>query len=167
MTVEGLVTAVAQDKVALIFLFLLLPCMALLMNKLTSLRGVESPYTHIYSGTIYIACICGILSLCIWVHTAIFQVKSLIDLNFFIYYLPIISMIATLIIIKKQIRLSQLPWYGEFYELVVLLFIAFGATLLIMEYQWLQFGNAWYVLLFSGLIFGVLKTIWERLARVR
>lgn len=167
MTVEGLITAVAQDKIALIFLFLLLPCAALMLNKLTSLRGMVPPYTYIYSVTIYITCICGILSICIWIYTATFQMKSLLDLNFFIYYLPIVSMVATLVLIKKQIKLSELPWYGEFYELVILLSIAFGATLIIMERQWLQFGNAWYVLLFSGLIFGVLKTGWERLARVR
>ncbi len=167
MTVEELIAAVATDKIALVFLFLLLPCMAVVNNKLTSLRGMVSPYIYIYATIVYATCIFGVLSIGLWIHTALFQEKGLLDLNFFVYYLPVFSMIITLAILKKQIVLSHLPWFGEFYELVILLSVAFGLTLFIIDKEWLHFSNAWYIFLFSGLLFGIFKTTWERISQIR
>lgn len=167
MTVQDIIHTISTDKVALFFLFALLPFLAFGLNKLTKVRGLQSPYTYIYSTIIYISGITGILSSVLWLYTMFFDQKGLWQLNPFVFYLPLISMVATFYIVKKRLRIGDLPWFGELYELLTALAVAFAITLTFVHTQAFPLSNMWLIMVLGMAIFLFLKLGWDAVTRIR
>jgi hypothetical protein len=162
MTLQNLLEWATQDKIAVIFIFFIIPLLTMAMNRLFEGQGDESPYNYGYSILVYASATAGLLSGAVWLYSMLFEDKSLWELDPFVYYLPMISMIITLVLVKQNADLKKLPWFGELYELLAMIFITFWVILLIMKMEFFQFNNVWQIFLFFVLFFIGLKLAWER-----
>ncbi len=120
MTLEHLIEYFVKDNMAILLFFMVLPIFALILNNTSAGRGNTPPYNKMYSVIVYGISIPGIFSITIWLYTMVFEHKTLWALNPFVYYLPVVSMFVCLFLINKNVRISDLPWFGEFYELMIL-----------------------------------------------
>lgn len=166
MSLDHLIEYATKDSMAVLLFFLVLPLLVVLLNSTAAGSGNNAPYNKMYSIIVYAVSIPGILSITIWLYSMLFEHKSLWKLDPFVYYLPVASMAACLILIKKNARFKELPWFGEFYELMILIFVTFMSILLIMELEILQFKALWQVALVFIFLFGLLKVGWERFQRL-
>ena len=95
--------------------------------------GDDTRLRHVYSVLTYISAISGTFSISLIAYALFFTRTNLLDVNFFIYFLPLISMIVTLMIIGKQAEFSRLPGFDRLSGLITLLFITFAIILFVSK----------------------------------
>lgn len=168
MTIEDLLTYLTIDKTGLFLFFILLPIITILITAISAGRSLEKPYSYAYSVLLFAVSIPGVLSVTLWVYSMFFERKSIWQLPFFVYYLPIIIMaICIYILKKKRISIRRLPWTGELYEFLVLLIITFASILIMMKLNIINFSRPWQLGIFAVLCLSTLHLLWKRMASLR
>jgi len=110
-----------------------------------------SPWNYIYAILIYAITVPGILQTVITGYLLFIEKKSLLDINLAVYIVPIISMIATLVIVSKNANLKTIPGFDRLSGLMTMLGISIVIVVIISKSRiWLVFGGSMF--LFFGLI---------------
>lgn len=117
------------------------------------------PRNYVYSVLVYLVCVPGIFGATLTAYTLFFIRQNLLKVNLFVYFLPVVSMIFTLVIVGRQADWDSLPGVDRLYGLVLVLVISFGAALAIQKTRiWIFFGGSIGSLLIIALIcFALLK----------
>ena len=101
--------------------FILIPLIALLAGVFSKGQGHLSPWKYLYSALIYLVSIPGIFAVTLSVYLFLFERRSIMDTNMYTQVLPIFSMIATILIIKKQVSLDQVPGFDKLSGLIIII----------------------------------------------
>lgn len=122
-------------------------------------QGDLAPWRYIYAGLVYLVCIPGIFSCVLTGYSMFFIRQNLLSVNIFVYFVPIISMIATLVIIGRNATWEKLPGVDRLTALMVVLVISFSVALFIQKTRiWIFFGGRFSTLVIIALIsFVILK----------
>lgn len=140
MTLQELFNSIGNDPFYIVAYFIALPLIALIIGFTSKGESHLSPWTYIYSALIYMVCIPGIFAITLCVYTFFFERQSFLNLNIIVYFLPIISMILTLILIKKRIPLDGIPGFGKISGLMLVIAVTFISMLLIQKTKiWIVF----------------------------
>jgi hypothetical protein len=165
MTLNELFELIAANPAYVIFYFLMLPFTAALAGWLGKGEGHISPWKYMYSALVYLACIPGIFAVTLNVYLFLFERQSIFQADIFTQLLPILSMIATLWIMRRNVDLDLVPGFEKLSGLVMVI----TATLAIMWFIdrtriWMiSFIRFEYVLLiFVGLLL-VIRFGWWRI----
>lgn len=88
-----------------------------------------------------------------------FAHANLLDLNFVVFLLPILTMIATLIIVGRRSDFDALPGFGRLSGLMTLLGLTFVVILFVSKTKVFLFfgGSIWTLIAFGAFIFALLK----------
>ena len=128
MTLQEFLEQCAANPLWIIIYFLSLPIISLWALWLTKGEADKSPWNFLYSSLMYMACIPGIFAITLNIYLFLFERRSVFDADIYSQILPIISMVATLFIIRKNIRFEDIPGFQK----IGGLFIVIGALLSIM-----------------------------------
>jgi len=101
--------------------FLLIPVIALLAGAFSKGEGHLSPWKYLYSALIYLVSIPGIFAVTLSVYMFLFERRSIMDTNMYTQVLPIFSMIVTILIIRKQVSLDQVPGFDKISGLIIII----------------------------------------------
>jgi len=101
--------------------FILIPLIALLAGIFSKGEGHLSPWKYLYSILIYMVAIPGIFAVTLSVYLFLFERRSIFDTNLFTQVLPVLSMIATFLIIRKQVDLDLVPGFGRISGLIIMI----------------------------------------------
>lgn len=135
MTVREFITCLGSLPAYYLLGFLLFPpFFAFGLNQLvTRPYGDIGPVKYFYSLVLYASAVPGTFAAVLTAYTLFFRRGDLLNVNIFIYYLPIITFIATLVVISRRISLNRVPGVGKLYAFLTILFISFGAALFIQK----------------------------------
>lgn len=128
MTLGELIQVLGQNSFYPIFFFLILPFSALLGNIMGKGEGHESPWCYFYTVLIYLSVIPGIFSILLNLFHMMFEKRSIYETNVVTDILPIVSMIITLIVIKRNVPFSAIPGFGKmtgFLSIIACLMVLF------------------------------------------
>lgn len=128
MQLRELFEIIAEQDAIILFFFLMLPITALIAGYMGKNEGHLSPWKYLYSTLIYLACVPGIFSITLNIYLFLFERQSVFDMDVYTQLLPIIIMIATLLIIRKNVDLDRIPGFGKLSGLVIMI----GAVLSFM-----------------------------------
>jgi hypothetical protein len=141
--------------------FLLFPVMVFLYTAmLKKSNAYRKPHKYVLSTIIYLSCIPGMFSATLTVYTLFILRENLLAVNSVIYFLPIISMIAVLMILRsRKINPDLLPGFGRIKGLMLILAGTFAITFLLLQMRiWVIFGGSlWWLLGGMALIFILIK----------
>jgi hypothetical protein len=153
MTIRELLIGIGNYPKLLICLFTLLPISAVALGRIHARHeGGTAPWKFIYAIIVFAVCIPGIAAVVLTGYELFFSRENLLDLNLIVYYLPILSMVITLIIISKNVSFDSIPGFGRLTGLFIILAITFISVLAIQKTSiWLVFGGSIYSLLIIGL----------------
>ena len=90
-----------------------------------------SPWKYFYSVLIYLSCIPGFTGLFFALYLSLFQRTNLLELSIFTYFLPVVSMAITLVIMRKSIRFDEIPGFRTLFGLFLLIALSFVGLLLL------------------------------------
>jgi hypothetical protein len=94
-------------------------------------NGAKAPWKYFYAGIIYIACIPGTFALFFLLYLAVFQSTNILNLSIVSYYLPVLAMVLSLIIIRKIVNFDEIPGFKKILGLMALVLCTFLILLIL------------------------------------
>ena len=98
-----------------------LPLFAWIIGAIDNDRGHVAPWNYFYSGIIYLSSIPGIFVLALNVYLFLFERRSILELDLISQVLPVLSMIFSLAIIRRNVDLAYVPGFEKLSGLLLLL----------------------------------------------
>lgn len=131
MTLKEFFDLLAVNPIYIVGFFLLIP-LAAFIGTVIGRGEEEEPVWKIYYATlIYLTTIPGIFSVALSVYLFLFERRSVMESDVFTQILPIISMIATLLIIRRSVNMDNIPGFGKLSGLIWMI----AAVLIIMWFM--------------------------------
>lgn len=126
MTLRQLFDLISGNPAYILFYFAIIPFAALLANLLGKGEGYLSPWKFLYSILIYAVCIPGIFAVTLSVYFFLFEKRSILDTDVYIQLLPILSMILTLLIIRRNVDFDDIPGFDKLSGLMMMIAATLG-----------------------------------------
>ncbi|OIN56824.1 hypothetical protein [Arsenicibacter rosenii] len=127
MTLRDLFQSVSDNPGLLILLLLPVPAIAFLANLWSGQTAEEIwKWRYVYAVLVYLACIPGMFAVTLNIYLFLFERQSIWDMNLVIQVLPILSMVGTLMLIRKKLPFSYVPGFGRLSGFLTLIFAVMG-----------------------------------------
>ena len=122
MTLGDFFGKVGDSPSIILLYFISIPLIAILCYLWGKDEGEKSPWKYIYSALIYMVSIPGIFAITLSVYLFMFERKSIFDTDMYLQILPLLSMIATLWLIKLNVEFKKIPGFGRITALMLIIF---------------------------------------------
>lgn len=120
MTLREFFDYLGEHPLAIVGYFLLIPLIALLAGWMGRGEGHQSPWKYLYSLLVYAACIPGIFSVALSVYLFLFQRGgNILNTNLLTQVVPVVSMILTLSIVRRNVLFENVPGFGKLSSLMM------------------------------------------------
>lgn len=164
MTLQEFFGLIGENPSYVLLYFAMLPLTAFLAGIMGQGEGAQSPWKYLYSVLIYLVSVPGIFAFTLNVYLFLFERRSVLDSDIYIQILPIISMIATLLIIRKNVSYKDIPGFDKLSGLVMMILATFAFMWLldrthIYVFSYLPF---WQAILIFVVIFLLIRVGWSR-----
>ncbi len=167
MTLQQLFESATANSSLLIYLFLALPVLAFFLSWISDEEGNQNPWRYFFSTLIYMVCIPGIFAIILCIYSFFFERQNLLQVNVLIYFLPILSMLATLLFIRRKVDLAEIPGFDRIGGFMMVIAATFIIILILQKMRiWVVFmGSMWHLLALFLVLFVGFKIGFERLMR--
>ena len=82
---------------------------------------------------IYLVCIPGVISAVLIGYSLFFVRQNLLEVNFLIYFVPIISMALSFFLIGRRVSFNRLPGFGRLSGLMMMIGLSFLVVLALFK----------------------------------
>jgi hypothetical protein len=126
MTLRELFQHATTNPTWLIYYFLAIPIICLVL--LLVFRNPNTAYKikWLFSVICFLVVLPGIFSLTLNIYTFLFERQSILDMNLLIQVLPIISMVASLYLIKRILPFDYIPGFEKLTSISTIIFAIMG-----------------------------------------
>ncbi len=121
MTLGDCFEAIGNNPSWILFYFLAIPLVAFLAWIFGKEEGTATPWNYLYSLLAYFTTLPGIFAITLNVYLFLFERQSVFDANIYTQILPILSMILTLYLIRRNVCFEDIPGFGKLSGLVMIL----------------------------------------------
>lgn len=122
-------------------------------------NGKDVPWRFMYALLVYWACLPGVLAAVAVGYMLFFTNENLLDQNVLLYILPPVCMVATLVLIRKNVAFDDVPGFDRLSGLIAVIAVTFVLVLAIHKTRlWLVFGGSIFTLVgFVVALIGLLQ----------
>lgn len=144
MTTRELIQMAGGHAWVLLAASIVPPLAAWLCGKLHGRsNGGGAPWKYVYSALVYLVCVPGMLAAVLTGYTLFFSRENLLDVNLLVYFLPLVSMVVTLIFIRKNVSFDLVPGFERLSGLMAMMGCSFAIALAIQKTNiWIFFGGS-------------------------
>lgn len=103
------------------FFFIALPLTAFLASVFGRGEGHLSPWKYLYSFVVYAASIPGIFAILLNVYLFLFERQPIMQANIYTQILPILIMVLTLWLVKRNVAFDDIPGFGRLSGLMLMI----------------------------------------------
>jgi hypothetical protein len=165
MTLGQFFETVSQEPSIVLFYFFALPFTAFLASVFGKNEGHLSPWKYLYTVLVYLACIPGIFAVTFNAYTFLFERQPVMQMNLMTQILPILCMLITLWLIKRNVSLNDVPGFDKIGNLVFILTVLIIMMWIlekthIFVFTYMPFYQ--FVLLFVGFLI-LVRWLWSRM----
>lgn len=129
--------------------------------------GNKAPWKYAYSVVAYWVCVPGLFAAMLTAYLLFFQNANLLKVNVLVFFLPVISMAGTLLLIKTNVgSFAAIPGFGRLTGLMVMMGISFAIAFVLhrLNFGIFFFGDLGSLLIIAMVAFGLLKWSLARLS---
>jgi hypothetical protein len=165
MTLGQFFEQVSQNPTPIKVFLIGVPFVAFLSSIFGKGEGHLSPWKYLYSLLVYLASIPGIFAITLSAYTFLFERKSIMDTNIYTQILPVLCMLVTLWLIRRNVELKDVPGFDKIGSLVFVLVLLIS-MMWIMEktnifvFTYLPFWQ--FVMMFIGFLV-LVRYLWSRM----
>ena len=114
MTLRDVFDALSGHPTFLILLLLAVPTVAFLVNVVSGKTADEIwKWRYVYATLVYLACIPGVFAITLSIYLFLFERQSIWNINLVLQVLPILTMVGTLMLIRRKIPFNYIPGFGK------------------------------------------------------
>ncbi|MPR37059.1 hypothetical protein [Salmonirosea aquatica] len=113
MTLNDVFNSLERNPLPILMYFVALPLLAWIMGAAVQDRQDISTWKYLYAVLVYAVCIPGIFAMTLNVYLFLFERQSIWQADLLLQFLPILSMVLTLILIKSKISFDFIPGFGK------------------------------------------------------
>lgn len=121
MTLGDFFRICSENPSILLFYMIVVPLTAVLAWIFGKGEGHLSPWKYLYSFLVYLTCIPGIFAITLSIYLFLFERRSIMETNVYTQILPVLSMIVTLMLIRKNVSLDDVPGFGRLSGLIMII----------------------------------------------
>jgi hypothetical protein len=121
MTLGEFFNILSNNPAIVLFYFLAVPLTALLAFVFGRNEGHLSPWKYLYSILIYLTAVPGIFAITLCIYKFMFERRGIDQINIYTEILPILSMVLTLWLIKKNVSLDDIPGFDKLSGLMLVI----------------------------------------------
>jgi len=167
MTLQQLFQRVGENPNFILFYFLIIPIAAIIAGILGRGEGHLSPWKYLYASLIYLVSIPGIFAVALNVYFFLFQRGDVMQTDVYLQVLPIIIMLLTIYVIRKNVNLSLIPGFDKISGLWFMLFATMFLMWLlekirIVVFSYLPFQ---YLLGIFAILFALIYLGWKKIVK--
>ncbi len=144
MTINELITELENYQNSYIILLGSMPILAIVYSFFLSNREpTVKPHNYVYSAIIHAVSFPGVCGIVLTCYTLFILSGNLLDVNFIVYFFPIIILIITVYIVNRIVKISDLPGIRRLTGLLIVLAVTFVLTMLMLKTRiFLFFGGS-------------------------
>jgi len=144
MTTRELILLAGQHPVVLAATFIVPPVAAWGLGRIHErTQGGAAPWKYFYSALVYLACVPGMFAGVLTAYTLFISRENLLDVNPLVYFLPVVSMVVTLVFIRKNVSFDEVPGFDRLSGLMVMVGCSFAIALAVQKTNiWIFFGGS-------------------------
>lgn len=131
MTLQEFFDVISLHPEIIGFYFVALPLTALLAGIFGRGEGHLSPWKYLYSLLVYLATVPGIFALTLNIYFFLFERRPVMETNIYTQILPIVVMLLTLWLIKRNVPFDLIPGFDKISGLIMVTFAILGAMWLL------------------------------------
>ena len=167
MTVQDLINWFSDHPNLVLGYFITLIALSLIGSLFVNRQNFKPPINYIYGGLVYLVTIPGLLSLVLLLYSFFFLRTNLLQLDLISYFVPLIGMILTLVIIHKTVPMSSIPGFGRLSGLFIIIVITFVITYILQRMFFGVFfvGKFQYLIMFFLVLLIGLKIAWDKIVK--
>lgn len=129
-------------------------------------EGHLSPWKYLYASLIYLTCIPAIFIVFMSLYALVFEGASIANVNVVTHIFPVVSMIATLSIIKSNVSLDRVPGFQKISGFIIMVIAAsvlvgilMKTRLIVFSYMPIQQVGLIFLAIFAVIYFGWRKVM--------
>ena len=167
MTLQDFFKLLSDNPAWILTFFSLIPFTAFLAGILGKGEGHLSPWRYLYSTLIYLVSVPGIFAITLNIYLFIFERRSIMSTDVYTQILPILSMVVTLLLIKKNTALENIPGFDKLSGLVIMIAAVFAILWIIEKTHIIAitFIPFHYVILLFAVLLFLVRLGWVQLFR--
>ena len=144
VTIRDLIQLAGKHPWLLVLVFVGPPVLAWLAGRLQGKdQGKLPPWKYLHAVLVYVVWVPGMFAAVITAYTLFFSGENLLDANLPVYFLPIAAMVATLVLIRKNVSFDDVPGFHRLSGLMVMVGCSFAIALAIQKTRiWVFFGSS-------------------------
>lgn len=123
MTLQEFFNMLGNNPNMIIAYFGLIPLTAIIAGIMGKGEGHISPWKYLYSTLLYLVSVPAIFAITLSVYFFFFERRSILDTDVYTQILPVLSMFATFLIIRRNVALDRVPGFGRISGLVMMIFV--------------------------------------------
>ncbi|MFL1896855.1 hypothetical protein ACJRPK_14205 [Aquimarina sp. 2-A2] len=122
---------------------------------------------YMMSIIVYAVTVPGILAIFLVLYALLMHRINLLEVSVLVYFVPIISMIITLILLNKKVTLSKIPGFDRLSGLMLMISIVFAIVFVLQKTIFGVFfiGGFTQLIIVFVIVFLVTKFAWSRLTK--
>ncbi|AQG79529.1 hypothetical protein [Spirosoma montaniterrae] len=166
MTLRDVFQAISAQPALLFMLLSAIPTGAFLTNKWSGETAEQIwKWRYVYAVLVYLACIPGIFAVTLNIYLFLFERQSVWDMNLVVQVFPILTMIATLTLIRRKIPFDYVPGFGKLSGFMTLIAALIGVLWLIDRTRIYAVSYIPFVYLLIGFVtlLVLIRFAWSRL----
>lgn len=155
MTLQDCFNLLAANPIVIIFFFCAVPLTAMLACELDRGDSHLSPWKYLYATLVYLVTIPGMFAVILTIYLIVFEGRSVMRTDIYTQILPIVSMLLTLFIIKKNVNLDEIPGFDRLSGFMIIVFAILTIFWVLDKTRIVAFTHFpfyYIVLLFVGLV---------------
>jgi hypothetical protein len=121
MTLNELFQFLGTHPAYTITYLIAIPAVAGILGILIDDKGGRDPWRYIYMFLLYLIAIPGIFALTLLIYSFLFERTSVYDIDLITHVLPILSMAATIWLIRRSVNLDLIPGFGKLTGLIMMI----------------------------------------------
>ena len=167
MTLQEFFNVLSHNPSIVIFYFVALPLTALLCGIFGKGEGHLSPWSYTYTGLLYLAAVPGIFAITLSVYLFLFERQNIMDTNLITQILPVISMLVTFFLIRRNVDLHKVPGFERLSGLILVVTAIIAAMWILDRTHVIAIAIIpfQYVILIIIALLVLVRFGWKRLAK--
>jgi hypothetical protein len=121
MTLNDLFQFLSENPVYTVGYLVAIPIFAGILGILADDKSGKDPWRYIYMLILYMISIPGIFAITLLIYTFMFEQRSIYDIDLITHFLPIVSMVVTVLVTKRYVNLDDIPGFDKLTGMIMMI----------------------------------------------